>query len=72
MDDLKLFAANDNQLASMVKIVNNFSDDIGMSFGIDKYKKLTIERGKIVQIENIQFYNGEELKSLELNHNTNT
>ena len=37
MDDLKLFAANDNQLASMIRIVNKFSDDIGMSFDIDKY-----------------------------------
>ena len=67
MDDLKLFGANDNQLASMIRIVNKFSDDIGMSFGVDKCKKLTIQRGKIVQIENIQLDNHEELKSLELN-----
>ena len=53
MDDLKLFAANDNQLASMIRIVNKFSDDIGMSFGIDKCIKLTIQRGKIVHMENI-------------------
>ena len=38
-----------------------------MSFGIDKCKKLTIQRGKIVYMENIQLDNGEELKSLELN-----
>ena len=66
MDDLKLFAANDNQLASMIRIVNKFSDDIGMSFGIDNCKKLTIQRGKIVHMENIQLDNGKELKSLEL------
>ena len=53
VDDLKLFAANDNQLASMIRIVNKFSDDIGMSFGIDKCIKLTIQRGKIVHMENI-------------------
>ena len=67
MDDLKLFAANDHQLASMIKIVNKFSDDIGMTFGIDKCKKLTNQRRKIVQMENIQLDKGEELKSLELN-----
>ena len=67
MDDFKLFGSNDNQLASMIKIVNKFSDDIGMSFGIDKCKKFTIQRGKIVHVENIQLGNGEELKSLELN-----
>ena len=38
-----------------------------MSFGIDKCKKLTIQRGKIVDMENIQLNNGGELKSLELN-----
>ena len=54
MDDLKLFAANDNQLASMIRIVNKFSDDIGISFGIGRCKKLTIQRGKIVHMENIQ------------------
>ena len=51
----------------MIKIVNKFSDDIEMSFGIDKCKKLTIQRGKIVDMENIQLNNGGELKSLELN-----
>ena len=40
MDDLKLFAANDNQLASMIKIVNRFSDDIGNSpFNVEKLFK---------------------------------
>ena len=67
MDNLKLFAANGNQLISMIKIVNKFGDNVGMSFGIDNCKKLTIKRGKIVQMKNIQLDNGEELKSLELN-----
>ena len=38
-----------------------------MSFDMDKCKKLTIQHGKIVHMENIQLDNGEELKSLELN-----
>ena len=67
MDDLVLFAASDNQLASMIKIANKFSDEIGKSFGIDKCKILTIQRGKFVQMESIQLDNGEELKTLELN-----
>ena len=55
----------------MIRIVNKFSDDIGMSFGIDKCEKLTIQRGKIVDMENIQLDNGEDLKSLKLNQQTN-
>ena len=51
----------------MIRIVNKLSDDIGMSFGTGKCKKLTIQRGKIVHMENIQLDNGEELKSLKLN-----
>ena len=39
MGDLKLSVANDNKLASMIKVVNKFSHDIGM---IGKCKKLTI------------------------------
>ena len=67
MDDLKLFAANDNHLASNIRIVNKFSDDIAMSIGIDNCKKVTIQRGEIAHMENIQLDNGEELKSPELN-----
>ena len=67
MDDLKLFATNDNQLASMIRIANKFNDDIGMSFGIDKCKKLTIQSEKNFHMENIQLDKGEELKSLKLN-----
>ena len=29
--------------------------------------RINVQRGKIVQMEDIQFDNGEELKSLELN-----
>ena len=67
MYGLKLLVANGIHLTTMIKIINKFSDNIGMSFGFDKCKKLTIQRGKIVQMEIIQLDNGEELKSLELN-----
>ena len=42
IDGLILLAANDDQLVSMKKTINKFSDNSGMSFGIDKCKKLTI------------------------------
>ena len=69
MDDLKLYATNDNQLANMIDIVQSFSNDIKMDFGIDKCNKLTIKRGKVVPSENIDLDNGEQLKSLETNQN---
>ena len=67
MDDLKLYASNDDQLTRMINIVKIFSDDIKMKFGIDKCNKLTIVRGKIRPSEDITLNTGEQLKSLEPN-----
>jgi hypothetical protein len=38
MDDLKMYAASDTQLKHMVNIAHRFSEDIGMTFGLDKCK----------------------------------
>ena len=59
MDDLKLYASNDDQLTRMINIVKIFSDDIKMKFGIDKCNKLTIVRGKIRPSEDITLNTGE-------------
>ena len=48
MDDIKLFAQNDAGLQKMVDLVQMFSDDIKMSFGINKCAKLSVKRGKLV------------------------
>ena len=36
MGDLKLFAKDDNDREGLLQTVKRFSDDIGMSFGLDK------------------------------------
>ena len=36
MGDLKLFARDDNDREGLLQTVKKFSDDIGMSFGLDK------------------------------------
>jgi hypothetical protein len=38
MDDIKLYASKKNHILSLLTITENFSNDIGMSFGIDKCK----------------------------------
>ena len=40
MDDLKLFAKNDQQLQGLLNIVKQFSDDIQMEFGLINLIKL--------------------------------
>jgi hypothetical protein len=44
MDDIKLFASKKNHILSLLTITENFSNDIGMSFGIDKCKTQSICR----------------------------
>ena len=65
MDDLKLYASNNPQLENMLKIVKQFSDDIGMSFGLDKCNKMTIKRGKQVNGTDMQLPDGETIKELD-------
>jgi len=47
MDDLKLFAKSDVQLKTLLQAVNLFSDDVGLSFGIEKWAKLSVSRSKV-------------------------
>ena len=65
VDDLKLYASNDNQLDSLISITKTFSDDIGMKFGVDKCNKITIIRGKIAKTDNIELGENEIIKELE-------
>ena len=46
MDDQKLFAKDDNDFKGLLQTVK-FSDDIIMSFGLDKCAKATYKRGKL-------------------------
>ena len=49
MDDLKLFAKDDNNLEKMLQLVKKFSDDIGMAFGLEKCAKVSFKRGKLTK-----------------------
>ena len=44
MDDLKLFAKNDNELGKLLGIVKEFSDCIKMKFNGNKCAKLTMKK----------------------------
>ena len=47
MDDLKLFARNDNKIEGILIIAKEFSNDIGMTFGLEKCAKVSFLRGLI-------------------------
>jgi hypothetical protein len=43
MDEIKLYASKKNHILSLLTITANFSNDIGISFGIDKCKTQSIQ-----------------------------
>ena len=45
MDDLKQFSRNDNELEGFLATAEEFSDDIGMAFGLEKCAKVSFLRG---------------------------
>ena len=45
MDDLKLYAKNDKELEGLLSTVKQFSDVIGMEFGLDKCAKASFKKG---------------------------
>ena len=47
MDDLKLFAKNDQDLEGLLNKIKEFSSDIGMEFGLEKCTKASFVRGKL-------------------------
>jgi hypothetical protein len=51
MDDIKLYASKKNHILSLLTITENFSNDIGMSFGIDKWKMQLICRDHYKHLE---------------------
>eukprot|EP00795_Rhopilema_esculentum_P009699 gene9699-biopygen2667 len=64
MDDLKLFAKNENEIDSLTSTVNLISQDIGMEFGIKKCGVVTLRRGKLTGSEEIELVNGEKIKEV--------
>jgi len=47
MDDIKLYAATNNQLQELLRLTQSFSRDIKVVFGIEKCKTLCIAKGKL-------------------------
>ena len=61
MDDLKLYAKDDNELEGLLRIVKGFSDDTGMEFGLSKCAKTD----KLEKSDHAQLDEETMLKDLE-------
>lgn len=65
MDDLKLFAKNEDELGKLLEVVKTFSNNIRMKFNIAKCAKLTLKRGKHCSSSNLQTDPGTGIKELD-------
>ncbi|XP_044760844.1 uncharacterized protein LOC123318291 [Coccinella septempunctata] len=64
IDDLKLYASNDEELAKQIQIVATFSEAIRMQMGLDKCARLTVKRGKISESDS-SFLDQDAIQTLD-------
>ena len=57
MDDIKLFAKNENESETLKQAMKIYSQDIGMEFGIEKFAMLITKSGKRQLTERIELSN---------------
>ena len=69
MDDLKLYAKNDEDLKEELLIVKGFSDAIKMKFNINKCAKLTLKRGRYSTSNDISLNADTNIRELD-HHDT--
>ena len=65
MDDLKLYGANKGQFDSLIQAVRIFSEDIGMSFGLEKCAFLKIRRGRKVDSSETDLTHDQHIREVE-------
>ena len=63
MNDAKIFAKNEKEIETLIQTIRIFSQDIGMEFGIEKYKSRKRETTEIKFGEKENFKN---LRMLEV------
>ena len=65
MDNLKLTGKTEEEFTQQMQTVRNFSDDIHMEFGLDKFVKTVLKKGKLVHSQNLIPDIGREIQELE-------
>ena len=67
MDDIKLFAKNEQELETLIHTVRIYSRDIGMEFGIEKCAMLVMKIGKRKLTDGMELLNKDKIKTLAEN-----
>ena len=64
--NIKVYAVNDEQPKKLLGIVNTFSNDMNMEFGLEKWAKKTFIKGKLTKTSNIVLNQDTTIKDLDL------
>ena len=64
MDDIKLFAKNENELETLIHAVRIYSQDIWMEFGIEKWAMLVMKNGKRHLTDGMELTNQDKIRTL--------
>ena len=65
MDDIKLFAKNEEELETLIHAVRIYSQDIGMEFGIERCAMLVMKSGKRHMTDRMELRNQEKIGTQE-------
>ena len=65
MDDLKVYGKDEKELEVLLTMVKSFSDDIKMSFGLDKCRLLVMKGGTKVKSEGIVLPGDQHIKEID-------
>ena len=63
MADIKLFAKNEKELETLIHAVRNYSQDIWMEFGIEKYAMLVMKSGKQHMTDGMELPNHDKIRT---------
>lgn len=66
MDDLKLYGKTEQEIKCLTAKVLEFSNDIGMEFGITKCATMVLKKGKIVDGNDLMLSDGQVIKGLKI------
>ena len=54
MDDIKLYAKNERDIDSLIHLTRVYSEDIRMSFGLEKCGRIIARRGKVIKTDGLE------------------
>ena len=64
MDDIKLFAKNENEVESLIHAVRIYCQDIGIEFGIEKCALQGMKSGKRHMTDGMKLQNQDKIRTL--------